>query len=250
MTAAAARYGLEYKEFDWLAPIYLPLDHFMIKTLMKVYRQYSGDTVTEPVASGGATYAARHPQLRGVRRIDPWMSSSPNTSPTSGQCSANLFKAMEIYAHAVYELTQLNRIVTRRGSNNMFRRGGGLARPGGMIKPMAAPASRSLQAGPQTPAGVNRYIMRQRMFALGQDFNINNAAGQPCFKIDGKVRLVKESLKFRDMQGNLLYKLDEKVLRIRESFDILKPDGQLAAKVHNAIIDPLREQVHDRDPRW
>jgi len=47
--------------------------------------------------------------------------------------------------------------------------------------------------------------------------------------------MIKESLKFRDMQGNLLYKLDERVIRIRESFDILKPDGQLAAKVHNAI---------------
>ncbi len=57
LSAAAARYGLEYKEFDWLAPIYLPLDHFMIKTLMKVYRQHSGDAVSEPRASGGATYA-------------------------------------------------------------------------------------------------------------------------------------------------------------------------------------------------
>ena len=121
----------------------------------------------------------------------------------------------------------------------MLRRGGGLARPGGMIKPMA-PAGQP--AGPQTPAGVNRYIMRQRMMALGQDFNINNAAGQACFKIDGKVRMVKESLKFRDMQGNLLYKLDERVLRIRESFDILNPDGSLAAKVHNAVFDPLRER--------
>ena len=27
-----------------------------------------------------------------------------------------------------------------------------------------------------------------------------------------------------------------------ESFDILKPDGSLAAKVHNAIIDPMRER--------
>ena len=127
----------------------------------------------------------------------------------------------------------------------MFRRGGGLARPGGAIKPMAAPGAQPAAqpgAGPQTPAGVNRYIMRQRMFALGQDFNINNAAGQPCFKIDGKVRLVKESLKFRDMQGNLLYKLDERVIRIRESFDILNPNGQVVAKVHNAIIDPLRER--------
>jgi uncharacterized protein YxjI len=94
----------------------------------------------------------------------------------------------------------------------------------------------------QAPTGINRYLMRQRMFALGQDFTINNAAGQPVFKIHGKVRMIKESLKFHDMQGNLLYKLDEKVIRIRESFNILRPNGQLAAKVHNAIIDPLRER--------
>jgi uncharacterized protein YxjI len=125
----------------------------------------------------------------------------------------------------------------------MLRRGGGLAKPGAMISPMQAPgAAPGMPAGPQSPAGINRYLMRQRIFAFGQDFYINNAAGTPVFKIDGKVRLIKESLKFRDMQGNLLYKLDEKVIRIRESFDILKPDGQLAAKVHNAIIDPLRER--------
>ena len=123
----------------------------------------------------------------------------------------------------------------------MLRRGGGLARPGGMIRPMTVPTAQP-SAGPQAPAGINRYLMRQRIFTIGQDFYINNAAGQPCFKIDGKVRLIKESLKFRDMQGNLLYKLDEKVLRIRESFNILNPDGSLAAKVHNAIIDPLRER--------
>jgi uncharacterized protein YxjI len=118
----------------------------------------------------------------------------------------------------------------------MLRRGGGLARPRGMISPMAAPG------GPQTPGGVNRYIMRQRIMAIGQDFNINNAAGQPVFKIHGKVRLIKEALKFSDMQGNVLYKLDEKVLRIRESFNILNANDQVVAKVHNAIIDPLRER--------
>lgn len=121
----------------------------------------------------------------------------------------------------------------------MLRRGGGLARPGGMIRPPAAPAP---GGGQQTPAGVNRYLMRQRMFALGQDFTINNAAGAAVFKVEGKVRIVKEALKFYDMQGHLLYRLDEKILRIRESFDILKPNGQLAARVHNAIIDPLRER--------
>jgi uncharacterized protein YxjI len=110
-----------------------------------------------------------------------------------------------------------------------------------MITPMAAPAS-SGAAASAVPAGVNRYIMRQRLFAIGQDFFINNAAGEPVFKIDGKVRLVKESLKFRDIQGNLLYQLDEKVLRIRESFNILNPNGQVAARVYNAIFDPMRER--------
>ena len=57
LSAAGARYGLEYQEFDWLAPIYLPKDHFMIETLMKVYRQITGDAISEPIASGGATYA-------------------------------------------------------------------------------------------------------------------------------------------------------------------------------------------------
>jgi uncharacterized protein YxjI len=114
-----------------------------------------------------------------------------------------------------------------------------------MIKPMAAPGAQPAgqpAAGPQPAPGINRYLMRQRMVALGQDFNINNASGQPCFKIDGKVRLIKESLKFRDMQGNLLYKLDEKVLRIRESFNILDANDRVVAKVHNAIVDPLRER--------
>jgi uncharacterized protein YxjI len=110
-----------------------------------------------------------------------------------------------------------------------------------MASPASAPAGQP-GAAMQAPAGLNRYIMRQRVFAIGQDFYINNAAGQPAFKIDGKVRLVKESLKFRDMRGNVLYQLDERVIRIRESFDILNAQGQVVAKVHNAIFDPLRER--------
>ena len=70
----------------------------------------------------------------------------------------------------------------------MLRRGGGLARTRGMIGPTPSAAPQPGGGGPQTPAGVNRYVMRQRMFALGQDFSINDAAGQPKFKIDGKVR--------------------------------------------------------------
>jgi len=105
LSAVAARYGLEYKEFDWLAPIYLPLDHFMIKTLMQVYREVTGDTVSQPIASGGATYA---------RAIDNCVAFGPlihgelitEHQPNERVVLKNLYQAMDIYAYAIYELTR------------------------------------------------------------------------------------------------------------------------------------------------
>lgn len=105
LKVAAARYGLEYKEFDWLGPIYLPLDHFMVQTLMDVYRRISGDSVTEPKASGGATYARAMDNCVafGALTVEEQLTEH---QPNERTVLANLYKAMEIYAHAVYELTR------------------------------------------------------------------------------------------------------------------------------------------------
>ncbi len=127
----------------------------------------------------------------------------------------------------------------------MFRQRAGLARPG---KPPAPQATTATAAGAVAPsAGMHRYLMRQRIVALGQDFDICNERGQPVFKIDGKVRLVRESLKFRDLQGHELYRLQEKLIRVRESFSILRGD-QVVARVHNALVDPLRERFQIEIP--
>lgn len=105
LRAAAARHGLNYREFDWLAPIYLPLDHFMIKTLMRVYSQISGDLLSEPVSSGGATYARAIDNCVAFGALLP---DEPITEhqPNERVVLKNLYKAMEIYAHALYELSR------------------------------------------------------------------------------------------------------------------------------------------------
>lgn len=103
LRAAAARYGLDYEEFDWLGPLYLPLDHFIVQILMKVYQEHSGDTTTPPVSSGGATYARAMPNCVafGALTVDePLTEHQPNERVVL----ANLYKAMEIYAHAIYGL--------------------------------------------------------------------------------------------------------------------------------------------------
>jgi acetylornithine deacetylase/succinyl-diaminopimelate desuccinylase-like protein len=105
LSAAAEKYGLTYKEFDWLAPIYLALDHFMVQTLMKVYREHSGDLVTEPRASGGATYARA---IKNCVAFGALTYDEPLTEhqPNERAVLENLYKSMEIYAYAVYELTR------------------------------------------------------------------------------------------------------------------------------------------------
>ena len=105
LSAAAARHGLVYQEFDWLAPLYLPLDHFIVETLMRVYSQVSGDTASQPVSSGGATYARAMPNCVAFGAIQPDELLTEH-QPNERAVLANLAKAMEIYAHAIYELSR------------------------------------------------------------------------------------------------------------------------------------------------
>ena len=84
--------------------------------------------------------------------------------------------------------------------------------------------------------------MRQKSFALGQDFYIENQAGQKVFKVDGKVLRVRDTLKFKDMQGNTLCQIQQKLARIRDTMDVDGPDGNRVASVKKALITPLRDR--------
>jgi succinyl-diaminopimelate desuccinylase len=105
LSAAAAAYGLEYKEFDWLAPLYLPKDHPVIETLLKVYHQFSGDEVSEPIALGGATYARAFDNCVAYGPLFPGELLTEH-EPNERAIMENLYLAMKIYAHAVYQLTR------------------------------------------------------------------------------------------------------------------------------------------------
>jgi len=105
LSAAAAAYGLEYKEFDWLAPLYLPKDHPVIETLMKVYHQFSGDEVSEPIALGGATYARAFDNCVAFGPLFPGELLTEH-EPNERAILENLYRAMKIYAHAIYQLTR------------------------------------------------------------------------------------------------------------------------------------------------
>lgn len=87
-----------------------------------------------------------------------------------------------------------------------------------------------------------RYQMRQRMFAIGDDFYIQDENGRRAFKVDGKALRIRSTLIFEDVDGQELYKIQEKMLRVRDTMNIEDAQGNVAAKVHNALITPLRDR--------
>jgi uncharacterized protein YxjI len=98
--------------------------------------------------------------------------------------------------------------------------------------------------GPQVQgtAGKQIYKMRERLVSIGDDYWIENEAGERKFFIDGKALRIRETLIIKDAQGNDLYKIKEKMIRVRDTMDIEDAEGKTAASVKKALITPLRDR--------
>jgi uncharacterized protein YxjI len=86
------------------------------------------------------------------------------------------------------------------------------------------------------------YQMRQKMVSIGDDYWIENDAGQRVFKVDGKTLRIRQTLIFEDPHGAELAKIQERMLRVKDSMEIEGPDGRRMAMVKKALITPLRER--------
>ncbi|WP_042374436.1 M20 family metallopeptidase [Neobacillus jeddahensis] len=105
ITQKAGDYDLTYKEFDYLHSIYVPKDHFLIKTLMNVYQEVTGDFTSEPISSGGATYARAMDNFVAFGAIFPHQTKTEH-QPNEHIDLEEMFTAMLIYAKAIYLLSQ------------------------------------------------------------------------------------------------------------------------------------------------
>src|SRR3954454_16098127 len=84
------------------------------------------------------------------------------------------------------------------------------------------------------------YRMREKLLAIGDDFWIENGAGERTFKVNGKARRVRDTLRFEDLSGHELLNIQERKLRVRDTM-VIEHDGDTVATVRKALITPLRE---------
>ena len=93
----------------------------------------------------------------------------------------------------------------------------------------------------QEDLGGTKYRMREKVFALGDDYWVENDAGERAFKVDGKVLRLRNTFVLQDPSGAELYKVQKKLLKIRDTMGIER-GGQTVATVKKAVFTPFRER--------
>jgi uncharacterized protein YxjI len=83
--------------------------------------------------------------------------------------------------------------------------------------------------------------MREKVFALGDDYWVENDAGERAFKVDGKVLRLRNTFALEDPSGTELYKVQKKLLKIRDTMGVER-GGQTVATVKKAMFTPFRER--------
>ena len=87
-----------------------------------------------------------------------------------------------------------------------------------------------------------RYQLRQKLVSVGGDSWIEDGDGERAFRVNGKALRVRRTLDLEDLSGNVLCRVQTRVLHLRDTMVIERPDGEQMAKVHKALITPLRER--------
>ena len=86
-----------------------------------------------------------------------------------------------------------------------------------------------------------RYRLREKLFAIGDDYWIENENGDRVFKVDGKALRARDTFVLKDAAGDDLFKVQEKKLHIHDTMKIER-DGDTVATVKKALITPLRDR--------
>ena len=89
--------------------------------------------------------------------------------------------------------------------------------------------------------GGTRYQMREKLFAIGDDFWVETEGGERAFKVNGKALRVRDTFILESPSGEELFKIQEKKLRVRDTMEIER-EGDTVATIKKALITPLRDR--------
>jgi uncharacterized protein YxjI len=80
-----------------------------------------------------------------------------------------------------------------------------------------------------------RFLMREKLLAIGDDFWIENEQGERAYKVNGKAVRFRDTFILEDASGDEVARIQERKLTIRDKIAIERA-GETTATVHKALV--------------
>ena len=88
-----------------------------------------------------------------------------------------------------------------------------------------------------------RYLVRERLFSIKDDFWVTDEGGNRAFLVDAKILSLRHTLELKDASGGVLAAIKHKLLTFTDAMEI-EHDGAVVATVHKAVFSPLHHRAN------
>ena len=85
------------------------------------------------------------------------------------------------------------------------------------------------------------YVIRERFFAFGDDFDVLDEHGNKVLHVDGKVFTVRHKVVIEDLNGDEVASVHRQLVALRPTYEI-RIGGEKAAEVRKKLFTPFRDK--------
>lgn len=84
-----------------------------------------------------------------------------------------------------------------------------------------------------------RFLVRDRILGIGEDYWIEDEHGTKVFLVDGKAMRLRDTFELKDAQGRVLIDIHQKMLALRDTM-VIERGGRALAKIRRKRLSLLR----------
>jgi uncharacterized protein YxjI len=85
------------------------------------------------------------------------------------------------------------------------------------------------------------YVIREKFFSIGDDFDVLDEHGTKLYRVDGKVFNVRDKVVIEDPSGEEVASVHRHLVALRPTYEI-KIGGETAAEVRKKLFTPFRDK--------
>ncbi|CAM4220033.1 LURP-one-related/scramblase family protein [Nocardiopsis rhodophaea] len=87
-----------------------------------------------------------------------------------------------------------------------------------------------------------KFLVRARIFDIGDDFWVEDEQGQRAFWVDGKALRLRQTFELKTPDGQILFVIRKKLLSLRGTMEIER-DGQTVATVRQRMFNLIKDRL-------